>query len=705
MKKCKLFFICLIMAFAVQPFFAQSNTQNKSAAAANKKTAERCLSLSENFMLNSDWQNALGQAELGLSYDDSISDLFYVKAAAQSNLGYTKAQVIETIKESFAKDNWVNYTKNSARILYADVLSDTGLYDESLAVLDMEPLLYSADSEFIRIKDYYRLGTADSISQARARLNSSRKIYPKDTRFPELFFMFEFAFMNYAERTGSPYEIPEIVQTIADSYIAKIPDYSVQNISMEVMALLFCEGEQQKRLLKAVGEKNQDNPLFAYAALKAGIISEEKAFNLYFDSSNGSYSLALLESLGMLLTDEELVKSFAERLNALEGTVYIDSDLDLLDEIVVVYERGRAKSIVYDGNQDGIPELNAVCDFGAPVQVAFDGGKINLFYDDFPCVSKVVDNTTDSIYHFLSYDYSYNPFEMTVDTLFSRFNVEFYIPLIDREIEYPEQYLLAKRASSVELPTKERSDSRVIYTVFDGRPVFAVFMNSNYRYAYATIEPGYPFVRYVDSDNDGTYETSETYDVDSQNKFTNPEDIRLIKNTFGENTFSERLYLKKVELDRNGDTKIEFSEQYLGDNGKISSFDSDGDGVIDYEYIRYPDSDDGKLVEETILYVADNSGAGEGYISLHSEDGIPLNMKYGETQFDVIAGIREYYYWIGEKGSQEQEQCIFDAVKDGIENGVVQVLNYNEDARLSVIKIGSALFCRILPPPQEQVEE
>ena len=193
--------------------------------------------------------------------------------------------------------------------------------------------------------------------------------------------------------------------------------------------------------------------------------------------------------------------------------------------------------------------------------------------------------------------------------------------------------------------------------------------------------------------------------MDSQNKFTNPEDIRLIKNTFGENTFSERLYLKKVELDRNGDTKIEFSEQYLGDNGKISSFDSDGDGVIDYEYIRYPDSDDGKLVEETILYVADNSGAGEGYISLHSEDGIPLNMKYGETQFDVIAGIREYYYWIGEKGSQEQEQCIFDAVKDGIENGVVQVLNYNEDARLSVIKIGSALFCRILPPPQEQVEE
>ena len=93
MKKCRFLFICLLLIFSVSQIFAQ----NKSAASANKKTAERCLSLSENFMLNSDWQNALSQAELGLSYDDTISDLFYVKAAAQSNLGFTKADVIATI--------------------------------------------------------------------------------------------------------------------------------------------------------------------------------------------------------------------------------------------------------------------------------------------------------------------------------------------------------------------------------------------------------------------------------------------------------------------------------------------------------------------------------------------------------------------------------------------------------------------------------
>ena len=109
MKVCKFLFLSLIILHVGGLGFAAVNS-------ANRKTAERCLSLSENFMLNAEWQNALNQAELGLSYDDSISDLFYVKAASLSNLGKSKAEVIETIKQSFVKDNWINYTKNSRRL-------------------------------------------------------------------------------------------------------------------------------------------------------------------------------------------------------------------------------------------------------------------------------------------------------------------------------------------------------------------------------------------------------------------------------------------------------------------------------------------------------------------------------------------------------------------------------------------------------------
>jgi len=701
MKKCRFFFISLILILFCGDFFAQSNSQNKSASAANRKTAERCLSLSENFMLSSDWQNALSQAELGLSYDDSISDLLYVKAAAISNLGYKRADVIKVIEEAFDKDNWLNYTKNSARILYADMLCDTCRYDESLALLDMEPLLYSADSEFIRIKNYYRLGTADSINQARVRLNSSRKIYPKDSRFPNLFFMFESAFMSYAERAGYPYEVPELVQTIADFYISSIPDYSTSEVENEILALLFCQGEDQQRLLKAVGEKNQNTSLFAYAGLKTGILSEEKAFNLFFDSAEEIFTLGLLENFSSLITDEELRKNFYDRLNSLTATLYIDNDLDLLNELTVKYERGRAATIRYDKNNDGVFELYAVCDFGSPVSVSFAGSTYDLFYDYFPNVSRVINNSNGSVFHFLNSEYSYNPFEMLADTAFLPFNIEFYVPYINSEIDFPEDYILSNRASSVELATKERNGSRVVYTVFEGRPVFAVFLQDGKQYAYATIEPGYPFVRYVDYDNDDLYETAETFDVDFENKYTGQEDVALIKKIFGDNTFSEKLYLRKVAIDRNSDTYVEFSEQYLGNNGKISSWDSDGNGVIDYEYIRYPDSPEGGLFEEIIIYNTN----GLEYVSLRNVDGLPETLKYAGKEMELIKGGSENLFWIETKGSEEVENIILQEINDEIKDGAVKLVEVSEEIRISLIKIGSAYFCKILPPSEIEITE
>ena len=693
MKISKFCFLSLFLMLSCAFVFAQNTSAQKNVNSANRKTAERCLNLSENFMLNSDWQNALNQAELGLAYDDSISDLFYVKAASLSNLGARKADVIETIRQSFAKDNWINYTKNSARILYADMLCDTGLYDESLAVLDEQPLLYSADSEFIRIKNYYRLGTMDSITQARTRLNSSRKIYPKDERFPKLFFMFELAFMSYAERSGAAYELPELVRTIASSYISTIPDYSTTSVDSEIIALLFCEKEQQQRLLKAVGEKNQNSALFAFAGLKAGIISEEKAYNLFFNSSDNTYSLSLLEEFGMLLQDPDLIQNFSDRLNSLEGTVYIDNDLDLQDELVVTYERGRARTISYDKNNDGKLELYAVCDFGAPVSVSFADSTIDMYYDFFPCVGRVTDKTKGNTYHFLTNEYSYNPFEMTVDTLFSRFAVDFYIPLVNGEIECPDEYVLARNASSVELATTEREASKVSYTVFEGRPVFAVFMNYGTRYAYASMENGYPFVRYVDSDNDGMYETSETYDMDNEHKYTGAQDVQLIKNVFGSNTFSEKLYLKSIQIDRNGDTRIEFLEEYLGNNGRISTWDTDEDGVFDYQYVRYPDTGDSILREETIIY----NQNGQEYISLQNENGIPMGLRYEGKDVGVVKGNRADCFWIGQAADIQTEQTIFMSFNDDLTPGAVRLVQIEPDGRrFSIIKIGNACFCKEL---------
>ena len=48
----------------------------------------------------------------------------------------------------------------------------------------------------------------------------------------------------------------------------------------------------------------------------------------------------------------------------------------------------------------------------------------------------------------------------------------------------------------------------------------------------------------------------------------------------------------------------------------------------------------------------------------------------------------------------ENEEKIFDFVKDGITEGAVQLVKFDDQLRLSVIKIGSAYFCKKLAPSE-----
>lgn len=153
----------------------------------NRRTAVRCLKLAESYLSSRDFENALAQSELGLSYDDSVADLWYVKAAAKSGRGDIKADIIPLVMKSLTEGDWVDYNRDGARVLYADLLCDTGMYDQALTILDAKPFIYSSDAEFIRVKSYYRIRSKESITKAREKINAARKIYPDDVRFPHIF--------------------------------------------------------------------------------------------------------------------------------------------------------------------------------------------------------------------------------------------------------------------------------------------------------------------------------------------------------------------------------------------------------------------------------------------------------------------------------------------------------------------------------------
>lgn len=687
MKKKSILFL-LVTLFISSMFFAQSN----ALISANRKTALRCLDLAEKYILAEDWENALVQSELGLSYDNSISDLEFTKASSLNHLNYSKTQVLETINFAFTKDNWVNYNYDRARILYADLLSDTGSYDKSIEILNMEPFIYSADAEFIRIKNYYRMGTSDSISQARARLDSSRKIYSKDYRFPHIFFLFEVMFLNYSERNGTQYEIPQNVYDIAKSYIAKIPDYKKADINLETMALLFCQNqEDQERLLKALGQKDRTSPFYAYVALKVGILSEEKAYNLFFDSLGEMVNLNLLENFSLLLKDQALRENFAERLNSFSGTLIIDEDLDLRNELIVKYDRGRAQYIKFDLNTDGIDEIYAACDYGSPLSVNFKSSNIELMYDVYPNVKSVSLNKRGMDFTYLNDDYKVSPFLMTLDQHFLNYQVSFYIPYINPEFVYPDEYELIKKASSLQIKTSERYDSKVVYTVYEGRPIFANFYSAEEQYAYSVIEPGLPFVRYVDYDNDTYFETAETYDIDEFGKYISQENSQMIKAAFGENIFTSKLYLKKVAIDRDNDTVIEFQEEFLENQGKVLSWDTDGNGLWDYQHITYPMSQEGSLVE-TIFYKSN----GLPDVILRNINGSPSSLIHENHEYAIIQGSGENIFWIEKLGNIEDEKLITSQVANILEAGKIILVELEDESRYSVIKVDGKVYIRRL---------
>src|SRR5574344_481634 len=167
-KKSFVFIAIVLLLINVLPGFADSASQ------ANRRTALRCLSNAKDYASEKQWKAAASQAVLGLQYDDSISDLWYVEAIAENELENTKAVVLSLVTNALTKSEWVDYNRDSARILYADILCDIGRYSEVPGILDAKPVLFSADAEYIRAKAYYRMKDEASIQTARNKIDTAR---------------------------------------------------------------------------------------------------------------------------------------------------------------------------------------------------------------------------------------------------------------------------------------------------------------------------------------------------------------------------------------------------------------------------------------------------------------------------------------------------------------------------------------------------
>ena len=711
MKKIfKTIIVATLFSLAGQAF-AQNGAaaSDFSAKKANRQTALRYLRLAKNYAVQGDWKKALAAATAGNNYDATVADLWYLIALSQYKNGAIRKTVLPVLKNSLDGAEWVDYNKSSARIFYADLLCATGKAKEALEVLDQRPFIYSADADYVRIKSYYTLGDAVSVEAAREKVDISRRIYPADERFPNLFFAYEYKIMyqkNYETGTFDYMPLSSIGRKTADYFITRVPEYNKQNPELEVYAAIFAEGDQRTRLLKAFDARGFKSPVFAAAALEEGVFTESQAFDYFLDFMDKGVDLFDLERFASSLKTDECRKRMYDYLNAYSGTLYIDTNRSLERNVIINYNRGRPAQIFYDADNDGGEDWSAELDFGVPKSAHFEDKKIDVYYGTYPSPIRIVFEEVPgeegiTIFNLADETVDAQIFTVQPDEFLAAagFRKDFYI--VDETSLWSGTTLfdidrLILSISSMEKPSKERDGAIVRYSMLNGSPYAADYLVDGKLYARAQFAK--PLTRSVDRDGDGIFETTEIYADNDGSVVISKEDADAAsQNIWGSPVPNPLIYLQMIHIDRNADTLPDFSEEYMTNGGRRATWDSDYDGNWNVRYTLFPQIEGQSVVELTEFFIQGTDKRVP--VSIKLSDGSPVEIKVDNANVPVTKGKQNGFYWIDKAGTESQELNVIGFMK-GMEQGVVCQFD-NDDYFFQAVLIGQNIYARALEKSEE----
>ncbi|WP_443741485.1 hypothetical protein [Treponema berlinense] len=653
-----------------------------SAGEANRKTALRYLKVAEQYAASKNWNATASSAELGLAFDDSISDLWYMSSVAKSAQNAPKYQIFPLIEKALDCEFWVDYNKETARILYADVLCSTRKFEQALEVLDGDHFLYSADAEFIRSKIFYNLGTDTFLEKARNKIDSARRIYPDDLRFPKLFFEHEYALGGRNEKNAK----------LADSFINLLYKNPSLSAELEIYLAVFSTGENKIRRLKSFNAKNQRSPLYLIASLEEGIelLPEEKALDYFYSFADKEIDFALLQEFASALKKEESRQELGEYLNQYSGTIYKDTDGDLDFNLKIEYSRGRPQKIIYDENQDEMPDWSASCDFGEPVKLQIPEKSIEIEYGNWPAVVSAIykcEDKTEYSFFLVPQTLFWTPFSIGADENIKKLTgTDFFIPSVLEKVENISVQKLIDSSSNCSVPCSERENAVVVFNLLDGKPVFARYYENQKMYAQMQFKDGLPESRTVDMDNDGFFELTETYGTEIQN-------IKKTGLEYEPNFLTKALNapVKMIQIDMNGDTIADYTEEYTGGEGKISLWDLDGDGEWDVRYEKSFAEKDGSLVEKSTFYRPWSKVP----VTVTIKNGKPVSIFENEKKLNVIKDSVSEVYWIENAGSKDDAEKILKTFNQN-EGKSVYIIVENGSKRMFAVKSGLYIFAQIV---------
>ncbi|MBP5403340.1 MAG: hypothetical protein J6Y36_09310 [Treponema sp.] len=704
----KKFVSIVVSLFLICNLYADTD----SSRSANRKTALRYLQLAKHYVTESDWDSSLKACQTGIEYDNTVADLYYFCAFTLYNLGYPRYEFLPLIEVALNSDKtqWVDYNQNNARIFYADLLCTVGKPEQAVKVLDSEPMIFSSDAEFIRAKAYYEINTAESILKAEQKIESARRVYPDDARFFYLFFGYEYnlLYKENEDKTGfEKVKLSPVARKIADSFIARVPDYDREYSDLEIYASIFSEGETQVRLLKAFNARGFKNILYPVAALEAGVITEEEAVDYFMEFIDGEIDEKLLIQFYTMIKDEDLRKYFNEHLDAFNGTLIYDTSNNLEANLIVKYERGRAKEITYDADNDLSIEWFIECDFGMPVQMFVYDQSAIVKYGTYPNVNAVVFKSLDipdedqgmdnyEIYNIIDETYKSSPFVMikAPEVVGTDFFIIDETTLVYGSNLFAVDEIVAS-ANTVIRPSLEKPGAKITFSLLNGNVYSAVYSANGKVYANArfNLEGDICTIRNVDTDGDSIFEVTEKYSVGSKDiQLSDADKAAVTVNLWGTPLADADIYLKTIEFDTNLDTKIDYTETYLPHGAVKKFWDTDFNGEMDCSYTLF--AKENGLVKEENAYIIRDLSNRKIWVAVTTENKIPVSVKVAEQFFDVVAGKTENIYWLEKADKSEFENAILEELA-GIPQGHVIQKEFEKDScYIRAIIFGKSIFLK-----------
>lgn len=679
----KIIALCIILCSAAvnQQLYAQLNTSYQEITYIRSAIDKIRGSLS-----NSAWDKSLADSQyMSVMYPD-VADFVYMQNLALLGAKKSYAQVLPVLTQAISMPRWLQYSKNEARVLLADILTDTTENIQSLAVLNDSPRLDSADAEYIRAKASYRLGKS---SDAGTIIHNALSIFPFDVRFPLLFLQTQW--LSKQDNNSA---------ILAQLIISRISVWKNENPEILLYAVPFATDKTiRTRFLQEYREtvkipqpdKTYSAPasekvLSALFALQNDIISDSEAFGEIIQADEIPFQL--LSEFIPFVKSAETKKLIETSLASFGGVLTWDTNTDGIVDMSSQYDSGRPVSVLYDKNQDGTYECTMRCDFGVPqsVFVTVSGSvsgtaeTFDMQYGQYPFVKNIdkVDVSGNKT-HYVMIPFSLQWSPITVQkALFAYMPNDFFIPGIAKKTEKLTEGLIAVSTLYLEKESIERQGAFVRIHLRGAQPYSAQYILPNgIEYAYMVYENSIPKMRHIDSDLNGIFESSEFYE---------------------KNPVSGEIYIVRFILDSDEDGYAEYTEQFFPLPANIE----DAQNVVIKTAIWNFDAD----TTWDIYYEKRANGYEvSSYVHPHTKDIITLKMQNSKPiavsakgmNIPVYPDIKKNFYWINEishKESNFSEKVMHEYNLQAV-NGVSYLVTI-DNTEVLVILVGDVYFGEIL---------